>query len=141
MHWYDLVANSFQYSAVVVSMVMLADPAVGAIQGFLVGVSPMPGIQTWIGDLIVVVGSTMVICSGMRKTDRVDVTEVVAESQSQDALIGTPKLFPSPRHSLSGQATRRSLQRTGDREFGANVSSNRQPSLTNDAGGNRVIWE
>jgi len=57
------------FDPVVVSMVMLSEPAVAALQSFAAGVAPLPGLQTWIGDAVVVVGSVMVISSGVQKSD------------------------------------------------------------------------
>lgn len=57
------------FDPVVVSTAMLMEPVVGALQGFLMGVDPLPGLQTWIGDLIVTSGSALVIISGSKKVE------------------------------------------------------------------------
>lgn len=57
------------FDPVVVSMVMLTEPVVAAILGVASGVENLPGLQTWVGDAIVVAGSIMVIYSGVKKAE------------------------------------------------------------------------
>lgn len=67
------------FDSVVVATVMLMEPVLAAFIGFGAGVDPLPGIQTWIGDVIVTIGSVLVIFSGARKTESIDATEAMRQ--------------------------------------------------------------
>jgi drug/metabolite transporter (DMT)-like permease len=58
------------FDSVVVSTVMLMEPTVAALTGYLAGVDTLPGLQTWLGDTFVVIGSTMVIYCGATKDEK-----------------------------------------------------------------------
>jgi len=55
------------FEAIVVAVVMLMEPSVAALIGYMAGVDSLPGLQTWFGDAFVVAGSTMVIYCGATK--------------------------------------------------------------------------
>ena len=61
------------FDAVVVSMVMLMEPVIALFQGMAVGVATIPGWMTWLGNAVVVSGSLIVIWSGSKKTETVDI--------------------------------------------------------------------
>lgn len=65
------------FDSVVIGTVMLMEPVVAAFFGFWAGLDPLPGMQTWIGDAIVTVGSGIVIYSGSKKTEHIDATKAV----------------------------------------------------------------
>ena len=65
------------FDSVVVSTVMLMEPVCAALFGFWAGLDPLPGPQTWVGDVIVTVGSAIVIMSGARKTEHIDATKAM----------------------------------------------------------------
>jgi len=58
------------FSPVVISVVMLAEPAIAMLEGVVAGVSPLPEIQTWVGDVFVVLGSVLAILSGIKKSNK-----------------------------------------------------------------------
>ena len=65
------------FDSVVVSTVMLMEPVCAALFGFGAGLDPLPGPQTWVGDVIVTVGSAIVIMSGAKKTEHIDASKAI----------------------------------------------------------------
>ena len=65
------------FDSIVVSVIMLMEPVVGAFVGVLVGVDTLPGAITWVGDAIVTLGSALVVYSGAKKTESIDATKAV----------------------------------------------------------------
>jgi len=65
------------FDSIVVSVTMLMEPVVGVFIGFWLGVDSFPGTQTWIGDIIVTVGSGLVVYSGSKTTESIDATKAV----------------------------------------------------------------
>jgi len=65
------------FDSVVVSTVMLMEPVCAALFGFWADLDPLPGPQTWLGDVIVTVGSALVIYSGSKKTEHIDATKAM----------------------------------------------------------------
>ena len=75
------VALMKYFDPVVVSMVML--PVIALFQGIAVGVSTFPGLTTWLGNAVVVSGSVMVIWSGSNKTETVDATDALHQTDTE----------------------------------------------------------
>mmetsp|Transcript_20115 Transcript_20115/g.28503 ORF Transcript_20115/g.28503 Transcript_20115/m.28503 type:complete len:735 (+) Transcript_20115:106-2310(+) len=71
------VAVMKYFEPVVVGSVMLMEPIVGTLLAVAVGASELPGLQTLIGDIVVIIGSFLVIYSGSRKTEPIDATEAL----------------------------------------------------------------
>lgn len=65
------------FDSVVVSTVMLMEPVCAALFGFWAGLDPLPGPQTWVGDVVVTLGSAIVIMSGAKKTEHIDATKAM----------------------------------------------------------------
>ena len=71
------VAVMKYFDPIVPATVMLMEPVVGALLGVVTGTAQMPGIQTWIGDVIVAAGTFCVIWSGSHKTETMDATKAL----------------------------------------------------------------
>ena len=71
------------FDAVVVSMVMLMEPVIALFQGMAVGVATIPGWMTWLGNAVVVSGSLIVIWSGSKKTETVDATDALHQTETE----------------------------------------------------------
>ena len=56
---------------------MLLEPVIGALLGVAAGTARMPGLQTWLGDLVVAGGTFLVIYSGSNKKESIDATEAL----------------------------------------------------------------
>ena len=56
---------------------MLLEPVIGALLGTAAGTAPLPGLQTWLGDLVVAGGTFMVIYAGSSKKESIDATEAL----------------------------------------------------------------
>ena len=75
-------------------MVMLMEPIFAAFIGTWVGVSSLPGLITWAGDGVVMIGSFMVIRSGAKSRETIDATEAMQQYEAEEEQIpGTPKLL------------------------------------------------
>mmetsp|Transcript_1071 Transcript_1071/g.1724 ORF Transcript_1071/g.1724 Transcript_1071/m.1724 type:complete len:664 (+) Transcript_1071:64-2055(+) len=105
------------FDSVVIATIMLMEPVIAVFIGFWAGVSSLPGMQTWIGDAIVTMGSGMVIYSGSSKTESIDATKAVrpkhetidigsssewqeqGEDQTHAKMLHTPVMVkrPSPK--------------------------------------------
>lgn len=79
------VAVMKYFQPLVPATVMLLEPVVGALLGTAAGTAPFPGLQTWIGDLIVAGGTFLVIKAGASKTESIDATEAL-RSTTNDVL-------------------------------------------------------
>ena len=77
------VAIMKYFDPVVVSMVMLMEPVIALFQGIAVGVATFPGLTIWLGNTVVVSGSVMVIWSGSNKTETVDATEALHQTDTE----------------------------------------------------------
>lgn len=77
------VAIMKYFDPVVVSMVMLMEPLIALFQGIAVGVATFPGFTTWLGNAVVVSGSVMVIWSGSNKTETVDATDALHQTDTE----------------------------------------------------------
>jgi len=71
------------FDPVVVAMVMLMEPVIALFQGIAVGVATLPGWITWLGNLVVVSGSVIVIWSGSKKTETVDATDALHQTENE----------------------------------------------------------
>jgi drug/metabolite transporter (DMT)-like permease len=78
------------FEAVVVSTVMLMEPALGAIMGALAGSDPMPGPVTWLGNAIVTVGIALVVWSGAKTTETIDATKALTPANAVVAATKSP---------------------------------------------------
>eukprot|EP00986_Skeletonema_menzelii_P021373 scaffold34322_cov160-Skeletonema_menzelii.AAC.3 len=76
------VAIMKYFDPVVVAMVMLMEPVVALFQGIAVGVATLPGWITWLGNTVVVSGSLLVIWSGSKKTETVDATDALHQTDN-----------------------------------------------------------
>ena len=65
------------FDPIVVSVVMLLEPIVASVLGVLIGVSPWPGLYTFIGGAAVLLGTLLVILSAKQKTESISVTQAV----------------------------------------------------------------
>ena len=65
------------FDPIVPATVMLLEPVIGAFLGTLAGTAPLPGLQTWFGDLIVACGTFLVIKAGAKTTESIDATEAL----------------------------------------------------------------
>lgn len=77
------VAIMKYFDPVVVAMVMLMEPVVALFQGMAVGVATLPGWITWLGNAVVVSGSVIVIWSGSKKTETVDATDALHQTENE----------------------------------------------------------
>jgi drug/metabolite transporter (DMT)-like permease len=91
------VAVMKYFSPLVPATVMLLEPLVGALLGTAAGTAPLPGLETWIGDLAVAGGTFLVIRAGARTTESIDATEALRTTRipSHDAVAPSP--FPRSR--------------------------------------------
>lgn len=71
------------FDPVVVAMVMLMEPVIALFQGIAVGVATLPGWVTWLGNAVVVSGSVIVIWSGSKKTETVDATDALHQTENE----------------------------------------------------------
>jgi drug/metabolite transporter (DMT)-like permease len=78
------------FEAVVVSTVMLMEPALGAILGALAGSDPLPGPITWLGNGIVTVGIALVVWSGAKTTETIDATKALTPANAVVAATKSP---------------------------------------------------
>ena len=98
--WMAIVCNGFgttgyiaimkYFDPVVISMVMLMEPIIASLMGFATGVSNLPGLVTWAGDGVVVLGSVLVILSGSQKTEIIDATETFHTVNKEFVLESEP---------------------------------------------------
>mmetsp|Transcript_35911 Transcript_35911/g.54588 ORF Transcript_35911/g.54588 Transcript_35911/m.54588 type:complete len:659 (-) Transcript_35911:84-2060(-) len=102
------------FDSIVIATIMLMEPVSAVFIGFWAGVSSLPGMQTWIGDAIVTMGSGMVIYSGSSKTESIDATKAVrpkhetidigsssewqeqGEDQTHAKMLHTPVMMKRP---------------------------------------------
>jgi threonine/homoserine efflux transporter RhtA len=68
---------------------MLMEPSVAALSGYIAGVDTLPGLQTWIGDAFVIIGSTLVIYCGATKDNS---TKQKIDSPTKDLNDSLPHL-------------------------------------------------
>ena len=69
------------FEPIVPATVMLMEPVVGSLLGVATGTASLPGLQTWIGNVIVGFGTFIVIYSGSSKTQKIDATEALRQSR------------------------------------------------------------
>ncbi|KAL3796961.1 hypothetical protein HJC23_000714 [Cyclotella cryptica] len=81
------------FDPVVVSMVMLMEPILASLMGAAVGVSALPGLVTWAGDAVVVLGSILVIWSGSKKTETIDASGALHAVNEELLVEGKPDLL------------------------------------------------
>ena len=62
---------------------MLMEPVVALFQGIAVGVTTLPGWITWLGNTVVVSGSLLVIWSGSKKTETIDATDALHQTDNE----------------------------------------------------------
>jgi hypothetical protein len=65
------------FSPLVPATVMLLEPLVGALLGTAAGTAPWPGLETWLGDLVVAAGTFLVVRAGARTTESIDATDAL----------------------------------------------------------------
>lgn len=87
------------FDPIVVSVVCLVEPIVATIQGIVMGVDAIPGWLTFVGAMLVIGGTFMVLSTQAKKTESIDATEAVLAANS------TPKPLYSTR-----TARRRNMQ-------------------------------
>jgi len=81
------------FDPIVPATVMLLEPVVGALLGTAAGTAPLPGLQTWLGDLVVAGGTFLVIRAGATKTESIDATEALRPRITDDkSLTKSPLL-------------------------------------------------
>lgn len=131
------------FDPVVVSVVMLLEPAVAAFQGYAAGVSPLPGLQTWIGDAVVVLGSVIVIMSGMKKTEHVDINfSDVATEPKMPMELQSPSLNSNIQKSpLKPSNVLQQRRKDVEDDFTDNGNTKQRRGLSDDMGGKRVVFE
>jgi hypothetical protein len=100
------------FEPIVPATVMLLEPVIGALLGTAAGTAPLPGMQTWFGDVIVAIGTFLVIWSGSRKTEKIDATEALrpaCDNGKSDELkvIKSPMVRKSPMFNNFDAATGR----------------------------------
>ena len=90
------------FEPIVVSTVMLSEPVLGALMAALVGSDPLPGVQTWIGNVVVAVGIFLVVWSGARSTETIDATKALmqvnnnsnGENNNNSNIVGSVNSTP-----------------------------------------------
>jgi drug/metabolite transporter (DMT)-like permease len=97
------------FDPVVVSMVMLMEPIVASLMGAAAGVSTLPGLMTWAGDGVVVVGSILVILSGSKKTETIDATKALHTVNEELIVEGKPGLLRRSSMSTKTPTLKRSV--------------------------------
>ncbi|CAB9518416.1 Drug Metabolite Transporter (DMT) Superfamily [Seminavis robusta] len=65
------------FDPIVPATVMLLEPVIGALLGAAAGTAPIPGLQTWLGNLVVAGGTFLVTYAGSSKTESIDATEAL----------------------------------------------------------------
>jgi drug/metabolite transporter (DMT)-like permease len=99
------------FEPIVVSTVMLSEPVLGALMAALVGSDPLPGWQTWIGNVVVAVGIFLVIWSGARSTETIDATKALMQvnsnhnnnSENQNYVTAGSSAQGTPHHPVMRQ--------------------------------------
>lgn len=110
-------------------MVMLMEPIFAAFIGTWVGVSSLPGLITWAGDGVVMIGSFMVIRSGAKSRETIDATEAMQQYEAEEEQIpGTPKLLMRSPLIVKDKYEKKYMELGGFR----------RPRANSDA--HRVIW-
>lgn len=110
-------------------MVMLMEPIFAAFIGTWVGVSSLPGLITWAGDGVVMIGSFMVIRSGAKSRETIDATEAMQQYEAEEEQIpGTPKLLMRSPLIVKDKYEKKDMELGGFR----------RPRANSDA--HRVIW-
>ena len=135
------------FDPVVVSMVMLMEPIVATFIGMAVGVSTLPGLVTWIGNAVVVLGSIMVIYTGSKKTETIDATDALQQFEddkleTSDITTKSPRLLKgslmkSPRLMRTPLVVNK-LRDVEEMEFVSVGKKSKIPSTREKNG--RVIW-
>mmetsp|Transcript_21668 Transcript_21668/g.38098 ORF Transcript_21668/g.38098 Transcript_21668/m.38098 type:complete len:744 (+) Transcript_21668:70-2301(+) len=129
------------FDPLVPATVMLLEPVVGALLGVAARTTSLPGIQTWLGDLVVACGTFLVIYSGSSKKESYDASEALRPRLvgSGDALkvpsVVKSPLLPrnSPALSKGNFALRKASDASCDDSHGGGLKSN--------ANAHTVIWE
>ncbi|CAJ1969368.1 unnamed protein product [Cylindrotheca closterium] len=85
------------FDPVVITMVMLTEPAVATLLGILAGVEKLPVGQVIVGNAFVILGSIIVIASESKSTESIDATKAftTVEDTGGTTVVRTPKLKPS----------------------------------------------
>ncbi len=98
-------------SPLIVSTAMLAEPILGSIIGNIVGLQPSPGIYTWIGGSVLMVGLVLVVIGEEDGNDDDDDDENLS--------------YDSRTHHVDGGDTKNDAQndRYGDYKMGENLTS------------------
>ena len=81
---------------VLVSCAMLLEPVVATLEGLIAGVTQPPTIEVWLGDLVVIIGSLMVIHAGSRTSETVDVSKALQQKDYANGSMLTSILLKSP---------------------------------------------
>ena len=63
------------FDPIVISVVMLAEPLISTLMGVVIGVSPLPGIWTYVGGSIVILGSSVVMFGSKSSTESIQITD------------------------------------------------------------------
>ena len=130
------------FDPLVPATVMLLEPVVGALLGVAAGTAKLPGLQTWLGNLVVACGTFMVIYSGSSRKESIDATDALRprvttlEGGAEDSLkspgavsIKSP-LIPRRSPALSKSPASR------HRKMSSNISDG-----GGGASGTKIIWE
>ena len=82
--------------ALIVSLVMLLEPILGFLFGVLLDVSDIPGMFTWIGGSILIVGLVIVVVSTSRREAAEEAAVLAAEAAAAaEATTSAQVQFPS----------------------------------------------
>lgn len=124
------------FDAVVVSMVMLCEPIVATFIGMVVGVSGFPSIPTWIGNAIIIIGSTMVIRTGSKKSEMIDATNALQHFEEDELNRSVKKIHNMQSPKLMRSPLIVNKQDVEDVEF----ESVGKKTRTTRGSGSRVVW-
>lgn len=87
------------FDPIVVSIVCLMEPIVATAQGIVMGVEILPGPLTFVGAALVIGGTSLVLHSQSRKTEKIDATEaVLASDATPRAVYSTRSRRRTPRY-------------------------------------------
>ncbi|KAH9140105.1 hypothetical protein AeRB84_015632 [Aphanomyces euteiches] len=74
------------FDPIVVSVVMLLEPILATAIGVVFGVDTIPGILTWVGGLLVLAGTGLVVMAGSNKIESHDVTDAIHKAPPSPSM-------------------------------------------------------
>lgn len=94
------------FDPVVITMVMLTEPAIATLLGIIAGVETIPATQIMVGNAFVILGSIIVIASESHKTESIDATKALTtvEGTNTAPVVRTPNINTF-RKTASGSTT------------------------------------